>query len=130
MVVVLTTDEMMRRGLELCGFGLRRQDNSNGAQNLRRFNSLFGSKPIVYAQIWEDLQTTPIPEARLDAKVCVDSFLMTIYFLKEYPTEEALSGLFKIGEKTARKWISYYVCKVQALKRAKVRQLMRLYFAF
>jgi hypothetical protein len=99
MVVVLTTDEMMRRGLELWGFDLRRQDNTSGAQNLRRFkSSLFGSKPIVYAQMWEDLQTTPIPEARLDGNECVDSFLMTIYVLKEYPTEEALSGrLFKVG---------------------------------
>jgi hypothetical protein len=52
---------------------------------------------------------------------------MAIYWLKKYPTEEALSGLFKIDEKIVRKWVLYYVCKIQALKREKLRQLMGLF---
>jgi hypothetical protein len=130
MVVILTADEMMRIGLELCGFDWRRQNKACRALNLRRFKAHFGSNPIVYAQIWEDLQTTMIPKARIDGKACVDSFLMAILFLKLYPTEEALSGVFKICERSVRKWVWYYVSKIQALKRAKVRRMMRLYFAF
>jgi ribosomal protein L20 len=64
MVVALTADEMMRKGLELCGFDWRRQNKACRALNLRRFKAHFGSNPIVYAQIWEDLQTTGIREAR------------------------------------------------------------------
>jgi hypothetical protein len=128
MVVILTADGMMRIGLEMCGFDGRRQNKACRALNLRRFKAHFGSNPIVYAQIWEDLQTTMIPKARIDGKVCVESFLMAILFLKIYPTEEVLSGFFKICERSVRKWVWYYVSKIQALKRAKVRRIMGLYF--
>ncbi len=123
MVVILTADEMMRIGLEMCGFDGRRQNKACRALNLRRFKAHFGSNPIVYAQIWEDLQTTMIPKARIDGKMCVESFLMAILFLKIYPTEEVLSGLFKICDTSVRKWVWYYVTKIQALKKEKVRQL-------
>jgi hypothetical protein len=124
MALLLTADEMMRKGLELCGFDGRRQNKASKALNLRRFKAHFGSMQVVYAQIWKDLQTTRIPEARIAGKVCVDSFLMAIHFLKIYSTEEVLSGLFKICERSVRKWVWYYVIKIQAHKKEKVRQLI------
>jgi hypothetical protein len=124
MVVILTPDEMMRKGLELCGFDERRQNKVCRAKNIRRFKAHYGSSPVVYAQIWEDLQTTRIRAARIDGNACVDSFLMAIHFLKVYPTEEVLSGLFKICDRSVRKWVWYYVTKIQALKKEKVRQLI------
>jgi hypothetical protein len=123
MVVVVTAEEMMRIGLELGGFDVRRQNRVRSERselNVRRFKALFGSRPIVYAQIWEDLQTTRIRKARIDGNVCVNSFLMAIHFLKRYPTEEVLSGLFKFCERTVRKWVWYYVSKIKALKKAKI----------
>ena len=84
--------------------------------------ALYGSNPIVYAEIFEDLlQTAAIAEARVDSKViCINSFLMGIQFLKCYPTEEVHSGVFKVCEKTARKWGWFYAKKIQALKEQKI----------
>jgi len=128
MVVIFTLDEILQKGLELCGFDRRRQSNVKRTTNLRRFKSHFGSNPIVYAQIWEDLQTTEIPEANISSsKPCIDSFLMAMHLLKRYPTEDEQEGIFKICDKTARKWAWFYVQKVQALKKAKVSQLSGLY---
>jgi hypothetical protein len=55
-------NEIIERGLSLVGV--------NGTStvchdtNLERFRSHFGSNPIVYAQIWDDLQTTETDEAK------------------------------------------------------------------
>jgi hypothetical protein len=40
------------------GFDLRRQQSVKRTTCLKRFRALYGSNPIVYAQIIEDLQTT------------------------------------------------------------------------
>jgi hypothetical protein len=104
-MLILTAEDILRKGLELGGFDRDRQKKVRRAQNLERFKSLYGSNPVVYAAIFEDLQMTQIPEARVDPKtLCVESFLMAFHFLKCYPTENQLSGLFKICERTARKW--------------------------
>jgi hypothetical protein len=91
-------------------------------ENISRFKSHFGSNPDVYACIWEDLQLTENPEAQVDAKdMDIDAFLIGIHFLKRYPTAREQAGIFKICEKTARKY-SWNVAKsIQALKSEKVR---------
>lgn len=125
-VVVLTVDEMLAKGLELMGCNsLLRQQNVSRLQNVSRFKALFGSDPVVYAQLWEDLQTTEIPGARIDGRATgIDHYLMAVYFLWCYPTESHLAGLFNICEKSVRKWIWYFVGKIQALKQEKVRKLV------
>jgi hypothetical protein len=65
MVVILTTDEILRKGLELVGFDCRRQQNVSWPKNLERFRAHYGSDPVVYSQIWEDLQVTEIPAAQI-----------------------------------------------------------------
>ena len=103
-MLIVTADEMLHKGLQLGGYDLFRQEKVQRSKNLARFRALYGSNPVVYAQILEDLQATQIEEARVDAEmVCVDSFLMAMHFLMRYPTEDQLSGLFKICERTARK---------------------------
>ena len=64
-LVILTADQILRTGLLVVGFSDRRIQNVERAKSLERFRTAYGSKPIVYAQIWEDLQTTEIPEARI-----------------------------------------------------------------
>ena len=126
-MLILTADDMLRKGLELGGFDRSRQKKVRRAQNLERFRALYGSNPVVYAEIFEDLQTTEIAEARVDSDmICVDSFLMALHFLKCYPTENQLSGLFQICEKSARKWAWFYAKKIQALKQQKVSLLLWL----
>lgn len=127
MIVIVTGDDILSRGLVLAGFNSARNNNVARETNLERFKALYGSNPCVYAQIWEDLQNTNNPEARIDATnkriVNLDSFMMTIHFFKCYPTEAQLAATFKICEKSARKSCWYYAKKLQALKAEKVRPL-------
>ena len=121
--MIVTADELLRRGLVLVGFSGARIGNVSRSTNLSRFRSHFGSNPIVYSEIWEDLQTSPFPEARIitDAVfVYLDSFLLAVFFMKCYPTEAQLAATFKVCEKTARKCCWFFAKKVQALKAAKV----------
>ena len=120
-VLVLTPDQFLRKGLQLVGYSRRRQRRVCRATNLMRFRKHYGSNPIVYAQIWEDMQTTDIPEARIDARRhCPDSFLMAIHFLARYATDEEQSAIFKLCDRTIRDWKWFYAKKVQALKGQKV----------
>jgi hypothetical protein len=91
MSVIFTADEILARGLSLVGYNRSRQENVSRDTNLKRFRSHYGSNPIVYAQIWEDLQTTEMEEAKISgaaANTGLDYFLMSIHFLKCYPTTE------------------------------------------
>jgi hypothetical protein len=72
--------------------------------------------------MFEDLQTTTIENAHIaGSQVCLKHFLMTIHFLQCYPTEHEISAKFGIDEKTARKWIKFFVLRIHALKPQKVR---------
>jgi ribosomal protein L18 len=57
---------------------------------------LYGSNPIVYAQIIEDLQTTHIVEAHVDSKNISGEklLILAMNFLKCYQSEEVRSGQF------------------------------------
>ena len=68
---------------------------------------------IVGSDIQEAL-IAPVPGS-------LDKFLMCLYFLKTYATEEKLSAFSKLSEKGARKWGWYFASKLQALKARKVR---------
>jgi hypothetical protein len=121
MVIVVTEDQMLIQGLRLVGFSTRQVQNVSLTQNLRRFKSHYGSHPIVYSQIWVDLQTTPCVDALIDSKIIkLPMFLMTFNFLKCYPTESQLAASFCVCERSVRKWCRFYARKVQALKAQKV----------
>jgi hypothetical protein len=86
-------------------------------QSVLRFKSHFGSHPDVYAQIWEDLQSTADPEAPVNAlDNDLDAFLIGLHFLKCYPRESKQAGMFNISERTVRKYNWHYATKIQALK--------------
>jgi hypothetical protein len=65
LAMILTPDYMMHRGLELGGFSARQIKKAGLALKYTRFKGHFGSHPVVCAQIWEDLLTTEIVEARI-----------------------------------------------------------------
>jgi len=66
-IVICAPDEMLTEGLNCLGC-----DESNMTARLSmqtmndRFRGMYGSNPHVCAQIWEDLQTTMVQEARID----------------------------------------------------------------
>jgi hypothetical protein len=70
MVTVLTADKILRKGLVLVGYDCRRQDKVSRATNLGRFRAHYRSNPVDYAQIWEYLQITATPEARIESALC------------------------------------------------------------
>jgi hypothetical protein len=86
-MVVLTTDEVLQKGLSMVGFDRDRQKNVSRETNLQRFRAHYGSNPIVYAQIWEDLSLLTETDAW---KMDPDSFLMACHFLTRYPTEHSI----------------------------------------
>jgi hypothetical protein len=102
--MILTADEILRKVLLLVGFDAPLQQNVKRVTNVGRFKTHYGSDHLVYAQIWEDLQTTNNPEARISGKATPDSFLQGVHFLKCYPEEAERAGTFKVCEKTARTW--------------------------
>lgn len=116
-----TDKQLLRYGLELLGYSVERQRRVCRATNLHRFKSQYGSIPKVYNAMWVDLQTTEIEEARIDLSTdSLDMYLMAIYLLRKYPTEDDLEPLFDICAKTGRKWSWYFVRKFAALKDKKI----------
>jgi hypothetical protein len=121
-MTALTEDQILVQGLKLFNFEEYRTENVNDRQNNERFKAHFGSLPIVYARIWTALQEIDDPQASIlyERGVTIRKFLMAIHFLKCYPTESQLAGVFRMSERTARTWVWYFLKKIQALKQHKV----------
>ena len=119
---VFASDEVLQIGLDWAGFDVSRQCTVHRDTNVRRFHSNFGSSPLVCSAVWKDLVTTDIPEARINpgTSATFDKFLLALFFLKCYPTEEILAAHSKMCEKVSRKWVWIFACKIQALKTKKV----------
>ena len=117
-MILLTADEMLEFGLELAG---DKVSNSNKV-NDRRFRALYGSASVVCSVIWEALQTTAILEARIEPRSRKDLkyFMVAMYFLKVYPTENVIHTAFKLDEKTIRTHSWFYAKKLRALQDDKV----------
>jgi hypothetical protein len=118
---IITPQEFLTIGLATF-FEDKTINRTKQATNVSRFVSYFGSSPSVCATIWEDLQRdSTVDEARVEQdKRKPKYFLMAMHFLKVYDTELRNEGPWKISRKHARKWIFFYLSKVQALKATKI----------
>lgn len=114
-----TPGEVQARGLLLVGYDLHRQARVKGKTLLRRFKAHYGCEPRVYAKLWEVLQTTDIVGARLPVNKnnnkAFDRFLMAIYYLKGYETEEKVASRFGVCEETMRMWVDKFVTRISKL---------------
>ena len=134
-LIIYTTDEVLCFGLELFGMDRRRQQRQQRETNIEDFKAQYGVSPVVYAQIWEDLQTTtlqlpqvngaPPQSARINTEmlkgnVNLETFLRSLHFMKCYPTEKQRKGPSGHCETTVRKWCWYFLERIQALKAVKV----------
>jgi hypothetical protein len=120
-IILFTVDEVMDRGLAYVD--KRSQAGVMRSTKVARFRSFFGSLPVVYAQLWEDLQTTSIDDARLvvaDPERDLKYLLFSIYYLKSYPIENDSSGRWGLSDRTLRDWKWRYIKKIQALKADKI----------
>jgi len=66
-VLVYTEEQILRIGLGLIGVDRKRQKRQLPKTNVSDFKAHYGTEPKICKKIWEDLQTTTIPEAKLDA---------------------------------------------------------------
>ena len=112
----VTSSEFLQLGLSIwySRWRLRLMRTQKG--KIKRFKSYYGVRPSLCATIWEDLQRTKIPEARLDNDVNPKHFLMALHSLKRYPTDREREGPWDINSDRGAKLVWYYLEKLQALK--------------
>ena len=126
--LIVTPDFILMQGLLMVGFDHYRIQKVLRTKNVIRFRSYFGSDPIVYATIWNDLHDATNEAAYINTPTAtLKHFLMSVYFLKCYPNETQMAGTFCVCEKTARKWCWYFLSKIQGLKQTKVSNMSSLH---
>ncbi|KAL3914673.1 MAG: hypothetical protein SGARI_000002 [Bacillariaceae sp.] len=119
---VLSSNDILREGLKLAHVTVERQANACRATNVVRFRAEYGADPAVYAQLFTDLQTTSNAEAKIDGQaVCLPGYFMALNFLKRYATEEEQANGFDMTRTTIRKWRWYFVSRIRALVKEKIR---------
>jgi len=127
-VQVYAPSQVLRIGLKLIGLDNDDQRKEQHETNVKYFKAHYGTYPEVIAQMWEDLQTTDIAEARITIPfnmrvTCglhLRSFLRTFHFFMRYETEIERKCRIKNTEKTIRKWQWFFVEKMNGLKPTKI----------
>ena len=121
-LVCYTSDDMLRKGLQLAGVKDRAFAKRSKESLVKTFLDRYGCNHVVTAQIWEDLQRTDVDEAYLPIKDRdkVDYFFMSLHFLKRYPVESERALHYKCHQDTCRDWSWYFITKIQALKKEKI----------
>lgn len=85
---IYTIREMLEIGLKLLRWEEHQLKRVGYDSKVTRYRGHFGANPGVYAQLWEDLQTTTLDAARVDpSRRCIKIFHATLHFLYRYPTE-------------------------------------------
>jgi hypothetical protein len=121
----ISAADILQLGLHAVGFSVQRQHKTRLVTNIMRFRASFGPSPETCSDIFTDLQTTQIVEARIDTPDLIH-LLMAMNWLKTYKTEAELAGFFHLDEKTVRKWVWKYTFVIQALKGQKVSAVRSL----
>jgi hypothetical protein len=93
------------------------------SKNYRRFKSQFGVSAATASRVlYADLQTTSVVEARIqqgnDLQLCF--FLMGVYYLRKYPTEDDLKAKLNYSNYWAREKVWGTVKRIRALKEEKI----------
>ena len=121
-MILFEAETILHLGLLYAGHSKRTISKTCAKTNLHRFEAKYYASPETCESILYDIQVTNVEEARV-SKPKLKHFLIALNYLKEYPVEHNLAGMFKFTEKTAKKWANFYVKKIQALKEAKIRFL-------
>lgn len=92
-------DTFWKLGHDLSGHNLCNSERVG----MRRYKAMFGVTPNVCHIIWKLIQSR-LPEGNTPTHL-----LWTLYFLKNYNTEEVNRAVFHADEKTIRKWVWVFV---------------------
>ena len=63
---IISPEQMLRRGLRAVGCENYKQNRRLDKTNVGSFKSVYGKHPLHLCRVWRDLQTTDIPEARME----------------------------------------------------------------
>jgi len=119
MVVKVTASQFLSFGLETVGFKADRNDRTCLKTKMNRFRGSFGCGPAACSAVFQDLQTTDNPDARIN-KPNSFYFLVAINWLATYKKECEMAGFFDTDDKTLRVHINSYVKAIAALKDEKI----------
>jgi len=114
---------MLRVGLEMAGCEEKRQNRVCRATQIANFKDMHGAEPVVCTEIWHDLQTTTIPEARINTgfRSCtMRVFLISLRFLKKCDTWKGRSASSGKGKNFCHTWGWCFLGKVAALRGQKI----------
>lgn len=118
---VITVDEFLEMGLAIHFNNPKRLEKRSRASKLESFVSYYGCSPLICASLWELLQTTKTPRAKVSKKNAKPRyFLMTLHHLRVYPTEKQAEGPWGVTRKTRRKWVKFFLKKIRRLKTEKI----------
>ena len=104
-----TTQSVMSYGLQIVGFGMKRQDVAKELQ-MKRFRSHFGVGPKAIIAILRDAKD-----------VNIENLLMTLCWLKLYETEHVMAGRWGHCEEFCRKTVKDVASRIQRLKSKKIK---------
>ena len=113
--ISLSDDEVMVAGLDFVGFE-GRQANVSKKSNMDRFRDFYGIGPAAASKVLNDIQQIEGKRTRVE----LQSFFLTLYYLKAYQTETVMSGWWKLNEKTIRAYVWKTLSLVHRLKEKKV----------
>jgi hypothetical protein len=118
---IYTISEILRIGLLTVHITKKRIKKSKNSRNVARFKAHFGVPPSVVAAVFEDLQRTNIPEARLPPdKRNIKHLLMAFHTLMRYPTNDEREAMFDMNQNDAAKVAWWYIDRIRALKAEKI----------
>lgn len=130
----VTADNILELGLELAGYDLRRQRRFKEKNRIKRFRKFYGSTPFVLVQVWNDLPAELIIpkfiKKKRIGKIDVSTFLMSMHYLKRYPTYSQLSGMFSVSERSIAKKVWTVIYNLQLLKTKKVSWCVLYLFTY
>jgi hypothetical protein len=118
MPAITTALQILNYGLRLIDKEYQIHRRNKVDHRINQFRNAFGSHPLVYARIWSDLEVKSIDNERK-----LGWFLITLFWLKKYDTEDDLRNRFGYDQNTIRDWTWYYGECIQELKVFKVRHL-------
>jgi len=124
MILHYTADQVLKVGLKLLGVSTARQNRQKHKTNVQDFRDHYGTEPDICAKIWDDLQTTNIPDAKIQATLYpgrdLKNFLRACHFLRRYKTEAERKVDSGNTKKTVRKWTWFFLHKIGALRAEKI----------
>lgn len=122
MLLLVTPNEMLGQGLTLVGHKESRLGRLSKGKKEELFRADFGKDPIVLTKVWEALQTTSVPNAKIHqaSEKDLSAFLWTFHWMTCYPTEASLESRTGWCDKVIRERLKAMVKKIALLKSEKI----------